>query len=79
VATVATAIGGSSQMLKVDVVVKTKCNRHPKFNPAKHGEGAIVANCAGCHRLLSYWNMMVVLTNQLKQAGLPVQVKGIFA
>jgi hypothetical protein len=65
-------------MFKAVFTVKSKCKRHPKFNPALHGAGAVIGNCGGCLRLLEQWQYLVGLINQVKAADIPVESRGLF-
>jgi hypothetical protein len=65
-------------MLNVGLVVKAKCNRHPKFNPAKASEGMVKGGCATCFKLLEQWETLRTHYAALKAAGVPVESRGLF-
>ena len=44
-------------MLKISIRAKAKCRKHPKFDPASHGEANIKGGCRTCHELLDLWIM----------------------
>ncbi len=40
-----------SYKLKIAERVKAKCERHPRYNPERHGRGGIRGGCATCFSL----------------------------
>jgi hypothetical protein len=66
--------------LTVKKRVKAKCPRHPKYDPAKQGRGAIVGGCSTCSDLLDLLEARTKLDAAAREferrAGPWVVVKG---
>jgi hypothetical protein len=60
-------------MLRLGTVrFRAKCPRHPRYNPAIEGEGAIKGGCPKCQLLLEIFHahrQMVMLMRQMKDTS----------
>lgn len=46
--------------------LKATCAKHPRYNPAEHGLGAIKGGCADCTRIYQSWNLFRELQGRMQ-------------
>ena len=52
--------------LVINSRVEVKCEKHPTYNPEKHGQGAIKGGCSRCNFLYSIFATQQRFLNTLK-------------
>lgn len=46
-------------MLRITLSISARCPKHPRYNPSKHGQGAIRGGCLHCNSL---WEIYALAT-----------------